>query len=146
MKQFTKKDLKDGDILILRNGQKVEYPEDSWVFGLSFHLLNDDLTNRGMMGKKCDVVRVLRNPKYEVAFERIELLDDTEKRYLTAVIKPFKRQIKYIQKVSTHCDEEFIDIEFKDENICLPYFKKDTMYKGMKADKKYTLKELGLED
>lgn len=32
-----------------------------------------------------------------------------------------------------------------EESIPLPYFKKGKMYKGMKRDKKYTLKELGLD-
>ena len=47
---------------------------------------------------------------------------------------------------------EFIEIRSKHydvnkivgELIMLPSFKKGTMYKNMKTDKKYTLKELGL--
>lgn len=33
-----------------------------------------------------------------------------------------------------------------DSLIILPFFKKNTMYKGMKANKEYTLKELGLDE
>lgn len=32
----------------------------------------------------------------------------------------------------------------KDDNIPLPYFHKDKMYKGMELNKEYTLQELGL--
>lgn len=31
-----------------------------------------------------------------------------------------------------------------EENISLPYFNPDTMYNGMKLEKKYTLKDLDL--
>ena len=40
-------------------------------------------------------------------------------------------------------DEKMFDLD--DENISLPYFKKNSMYNGMEAWKKYTLKELGLD-
>lgn len=77
-----------------------------------------------------------------------EILDEEEKEYLSAVIRPFKDRVDYIAKQG--CEKEYIKIELKNENywewFSLPYFEKDTMYKGMELDKKYTLKELGLDE
>ena len=86
------------------------------------------------------------------------VLDEKEKEYLSAVIKPFRDRVFYIQKVkTTNLDDQFIFIRVKrydcEENerestkyeyIDLPYFKANTMYKNMKGNKKYSLKELGL--
>ena len=75
-----------------------------------------------------------------------EILDDAEKEYLKNVIKPFRNRTTLIGKGSVLYEEkEFIYIEIKeDADIILPYFKKNTMYKGMEAGKRYTLEELGL--
>lgn len=74
-----------------------------------------------------------------------EILDETEKRYLKAVIRPFKDKIIYISKENAFGGEYYIYIELGDDSICLPDFKKGTMYNGMEEDKEYTLKELGLD-
>lgn len=75
------------------------------------------------------------------------ILDDIEKDYLSAVIKPFRNQVISISKKLGNYGE-FIDIEIKNaeysDGIYLPYFKPNSMYKGMKLYKYYTLKELGL--
>lgn len=73
------------------------------------------------------------------------ILDDVEKRYLGAVIKPFRNRVKYICKYHIISDtKEYIDIELDNDGCLLPIFKENTMYKGMKVDRRYTLKELGL--
>lgn len=75
-----------------------------------------------------------------------EILDDTEKRYLKAVIRPFKNKVNHISKEDCYDGDCYISIELDDEeDINLPYFKKETMYNGMEEDKRYTLKELGLD-
>lgn len=76
----------------------------------------------------------------------IGILDKVEKEYLSAVIKPFRDQVDYIEKYSFDDeDEEFICITFKDDNsFSFPAFKKGAMYAGMEPLKEYTLKELGL--
>lgn len=75
-----------------------------------------------------------------------EILDDVEKEYLSAVIRPFKDKVEYICKTADY-DGEYITIGMvKDSTMLFPYFKKNTMYKGMEADKEYTLKELGLDE
>lgn len=75
-----------------------------------------------------------------------EILDETEKRYLKAVIRPFKDKIIYISKEIDFGREYYIYIDLDDDSICLPNFKKGTMYNGMEEDEKYTLKELGLDE
>ena len=89
------------------------------------------------------------NKKIEGFFNWLEqeykppILDDVEKAYLSAVIKPFRKKVEYVKKID--CGKrEFLRIYLEDDSISFPLFTKGTMYKGMKADKKYTLEELGL--
>lgn len=75
------------------------------------------------------------------------ILDDIEKAYLSAVIKPFRKDVEWIEKIERYYDgNEYIHITVKRYEDCceLPTFKKGTMYKGMETNKAYTLKELGL--
>ena len=81
------------------------------------------------------------------------VLDEKEKEYLSAVIKPFRDRVIYIKKIDMYLgcnkDAEYIFGELDNENnvvdaFSLPYFPEGTMYKGMETDKKYTLEELGL--
>ena len=73
------------------------------------------------------------------------ILDDVEKDYLSAVIKPFRKRIKYIviRKIGS---KQFVHIELYDgdDDVNLPRFKANTMYKGMEPKKHYSLDELGL--
>lgn len=75
-----------------------------------------------------------------------EILDEAEKRYLKAIIRPFKNRVINIVKENC-CDGNcYISISLNNaEGIFLPNFKKGTMYNGMEEDKRYTLKELGLD-
>ena len=74
------------------------------------------------------------------------ILDEAERKYLSGFIKPFRDEIEYIRKVpNEYYKTEHLVIYFKDNmNMPFPYFKKGSMYKGMKVDKNYTLKGLGL--
>lgn len=74
------------------------------------------------------------------------ILDDAEKRYLSAVIKPFRKHVKNIAKYLTFGNtEEYIIIQIdSSERLNFPHFKAGTMYKGMEQGHKYTLEELGL--
>lgn len=74
------------------------------------------------------------------------ILDEKEKDYLSAVIKPFRKDIKYITKKDFVIKaKEYLLIKMHDLNTAgLPLFEKGTMYRGMEVDKKYTLEELGL--
>ena len=89
------------------------------------------------------ILKVDRPVVYTTTFEKVEILDNTEKRYLRAVIRPFRKRVNYIQKVVGY-GGTYIMIELDNgETIDLPYFKPGTMYKGME-NKKYTVKELKL--
>lgn len=74
------------------------------------------------------------------------ILDDIERKYLSAVIKPFKNRVKSINKVVCRNDLAFIRLTFdENDHVYFPYFRlKSGMYKGMENNKDYTLEELGL--
>ena len=136
--KFTKADLKHGDKCTLKNGQVIFFDKTS---NYSFNSIDEQLR---YFNDDVSIVKVERPVKYETLFERKEeILDETEKRYLANVVRPFRNKVEAIIKEAGN--KEFILIELKDEaSINFPYFKKGTMYKGMKEDKEYTLKELGL--
>lgn len=90
------------------------------------------------------VLMVERRTEYHIVWEKKEILDKKEKKYLSAVIKPFKSRVAYIKKVFFNSEKEWIYISLGNDSISLPNFEKDTMYKGMELDKNYTLEELGL--
>lgn len=81
------------------------------------------------------------------------VLNEEEKKYLSAVIKPFRDRVVYILKVEGDECSQFISIKAKkydydeensNEYIDLPYFREDTMYVNMEVGKEYNLEELGL--
>lgn len=73
------------------------------------------------------------------------ILDDVEKAYLSAVIKPFRKKVEYVYKKCLEISKrEYLEISLENGVISFPCFEKGTMYKGMEVDKKYTLEELGL--
>ena len=74
-----------------------------------------------------------------------DILTDKEKAYLSAVIKPFRKDVECIVKYMFSEEKEFLAISLHNgEEMILPNFIRRTMYKGMKLRKAYTLKELGL--
>ena len=76
------------------------------------------------------------------------VLDEKEKEYLSAVIKPFRDRVIDIVKRDDDIYEYIVivhrRINGEEEYIYFPFFKKGKMYKGMKTDRKYSLEELGL--
>ena len=76
------------------------------------------------------------------------ILNEKEKQYLSAVIKPFRDRVLVIIKLSEddigmYFIEIVVDTNGGEQTIDLPYFY-GGMYEGMEADQGYTLKELGL--
>lgn len=73
------------------------------------------------------------------------ILNDAEKKYLSAVIKPFRKKVMDVIKLQCSDGRQCIRIR-----ICvgdyaeLPLFNNNTMYKGMEVEKYYTPEELGL--
>lgn len=74
------------------------------------------------------------------------ILNDTEREYLAAVIKPFRKMIAYIAKAQDFDDgKQCIRIILQNgDGMHFPYLDDDAMYKGMEVNKEYTLEELGL--
>ena len=73
------------------------------------------------------------------------ILDKVERKYLSDVIRPFRKEVDTISKFHTVNTMQYIYFQMKDKNgWTLPLFKKGTMYKGMVQGKHYTLDELGL--
>lgn len=89
------------------------------------------------------------NQKYDP-----KILNNAEKQYLAAVIRPFRDDVLYIEKYNGRFrkvgefEKVIVDYKYKplNETFCfdLPPFEKGAMYKGMKAGQKYTLEDLGL--
>lgn len=79
-------------------------------------------------------------------YKEQEVLDDVEREYLSAVIRPFRKKVKHIAIWDTcNGSKQFVHIKLYDEDcINLPNFKPNAMYKGMELHKEYTLEELGL--
>lgn len=89
---------------------------------------------------RAGILTWLLNGIYEI--ER-PILDDVEKRYLEGVLRPFKDRVMSIKKSQDVCGQR-IFIELKEDCFGLPYFEKNTMYKGMELNRRYTPQELGL--
>lgn len=142
-KQFHKADLKDGDKCTLKNGEIV-YFSTNCKRATKYIFENLDANLKYNINDDVSIVKVERPIKHETVFERKEeILDETEKRYLSNIIRPFRDKVEGIEKCSYL--REFIKIYIKeDEPIILPYLEKGTMYKGMEENKRYTLKELCL--
>lgn len=84
---------------------------------------------------------------FEWLNEEHQILDNTEKKYLSNIIRPFKAKVKCIVKM-LHENDEYIEICYMEDEKCevisFPSFKCGAMYVGMKEYKEYTLNELGL--
>lgn len=148
--EYTYEDLKKSPIgtkITFGNGNMfMKYTEDKFInlsAIRSIEWLSNLRDNFGQLGK---IIKI-EEPIYQTVYEcKEEILDEAEKRYLKAVIRPFRDKVKYIAKYhSTTIYEECILIHISNNpNIMLPYFKEDSMYKGMESGKEYTLEELGL--
>lgn len=67
-----------------------------------------------------------------------DILTEKEKAYLSSVIKPFRKRIKYIEKIdhSNVNDDQYLCIALENDRCVLPNFKKGTMYKVMRTGKR----------
>ena len=76
------------------------------------------------------------------------ILDDVEREYLSVVLRPFRKNIRSVYKSDFHLYNgkkyEYIVVMLNNGSWGFPKFYDGTMYKGMKTNKEYTLKELGL--
>ena len=89
---------------------------------------------------------VYEREKWLISEYKEPILDEVEKEYLSAVIKPFRKKVEYIA-IWGACNgsKQFVHIELSDTDYAnLPNFETNTMYKGMKPRKHYSLEELEL--
>lgn len=86
--------------------------------------------------------------KGQIVEKEEEILNQEEREYLRAIVKPFRKKYHtYITKQKAYVgdDTERVHIYFETyTDINLPFFKKGTMYKGMELNKYYSLEELEL--
>lgn len=96
--------------------------------------------------KHCGKVLRGRSITFRWLFEEYEepVLDNVERKYLSAVIKPFKGDVDYICKRLNHGGYYIAIVSNGSDVTKLPYFPNNEMYKGMELDRRYKLKELGL--
>ena len=91
-----------------------------------------------------DKIAHLKREIMSLKEENKQILDNAEKRYLENVIRPFKDRVISVIKENDF-GEDYIKIDLNNgDTASLPNFVKGSMYKGMRSEKKYTLKELGL--
>lgn len=138
-------ELKD---IVLKKGDIV-YFEDRDMVKVSNWFIGQSIKNVEQLCD-CKITRIQRQ-KYETIYKAPkEILDKEEKEWLENFLRPFKDRVVYIKKGKRNSSEFILIVirnYFTDEidyAICLPYFKRGTMYKCMELDKKYTLEELGL--
>ena len=74
------------------------------------------------------------------------VLDDVEKEYLSAVIRPFRNHVNGVRKWFNGIDYQIVISLDDGGNLCqLPRFPLSSeMYMGMDSNKWYSLQELGL--
>lgn len=102
------------------------------------------------LGLRCDMGYCFKCEKRAIDWlledYKDPILDDIEREYLSAVIKPFRKRIKSIKKTYYPSNSAFISIAMdKCEHIFLPVFELNSgMYQRMEINKEYTLEELGL--
>lgn len=88
-------------------------------------------------------IRTIERPHYQKIYSR-EILDTKEKEYLSVVIKPFRNKVNKVTK-KQYEDIEWIHVSFaNNDSFSFPAFDKNKMYKGMNANRGYSLEELGL--
>ena len=150
--KYTYEDLKkspigtkitfENGIFLIKDGEKYYENEKIWR-------KEEDLKNLKDNVNSSEKIIKIEEPIYKTVYEyKPEILDETEKRYLKQVIRPFRDRVEYIQKFTFSTGRAKITIKtekYKDTwYVGLPPFEKDAMYKNMEPDKKYTLEELGL--
>ena len=103
------------------------------------------LSNKGICFKNCKDCKK-EAMKWLLSEYKEPILDEVEKAYLSAVIKPFRKKVMYISKQkSFNTRMEYLRIVlFNEDYMYLPNFEENTMYKGMEVCKCYKPEELGL--
>lgn len=107
-----------------------------------------DLINYGECYEDC---KDCKKHAMEWLLSEAPILDEVEKKYLSDVIRPFRKRVACIYKIREYDNYVYIKIYLssikgkgRKDIIALPSFEEGTMYKGMQVAKQYSLEELGL--
>lgn len=134
-----------------KKGKKVRH--DLWSPGIYLAIENGNIKICNTQ-YNCLTKGYYTSNSWEIYKEKI--LTDEEKEYLNNVIKPFKNKVISIVKKKSRLlpnkSLSFIQINIKCSNdisiwyedISLPTFTRDSMYKNIKADYEYTVEDLDL--
>lgn len=152
VKDYTYEDLKKSPIgtkITFENGEVLVKDEEDYFENA--HKCREIANLYNLKDNYSDLGRIIKieEPNYTTVYEyKPEILDEAEKRYLRRVIRPFRDKVKHVEKVVFPDGDARISVEIEGNSafdyMRLPYFKEDRMYKGMEANKQYTLEELGL--
>lgn len=148
-KDYSYEDLKKAPIgtkITFESGNCIIKTDENNFNGGQYYREINDLAN---LKDKYDIlgkIIKIEEPEYTTVHEsKPDILDEAEKRYLSNVIRPFRKRIKSIFKCDVFLGKkQCIEIDLDDDTLVLPNFEASTMYKGMMTEKKYTLEELGL--
>lgn len=125
-----------GDIIKFKKHGEIIVGKGKAYIGMTIKELENKYNDK--------ILEVKRPTQYKTTFMKKEILDEAEKRYLSAVIRPFKDRVTFIEKLNGWRGY-YISIALEDhDGVNLPYFRSDEMYKGMEIGKEYSVKELGL--
>ena len=133
---------------MIKNGYK--FSELHWSFTQSGSIIRFYLNDKNV--GKVSSLSIFEALKTWLDAEHVEpILDDAEREYLSAVIKPFRDRVQYFAK-SFDDDARFyrincyIFIHFNDgsDDMDFPVFNESKMYKGMEINRAYTPEDLGL--
>ena len=75
---------------------------------------------------------------------RKDVLDETERKYLKAVLRPFRNMDVRVIKARRGSLDYLIIGFCNGDNVAFPDFPRETMYNGMELYHEYTLEELGI--
>ena len=155
--QTAKNLLKEGYKWIARNGsgKLFAYYEKPTKADTGWYSLWYPIENSGYICKESVSIfqNIRSDDKEPTSLDSIvhpQILNSTEKEYLSAVIAPFRGKVKYIAKfVGDDSDNNpscYIFVKFTeiDATIHLPAFYERDMYIGMEKNKPYSVGELGL--
>ena len=130
-------------ILGVEIGEKFKIELNGTVHSRNFFLTDYGLFVIGEADRKPEALNQLLNGEYKVIKIPKQILTEKEKEYLSAVVKPFRDEVKHISK-NQYDGEEWIQIWTKSGLALLPHFTEGAMYKGMEIGKEYSLKELSI--
>lgn len=128
----------------IKTGDLIEFVDNSKII-IGINKNGNGLTIEEIENQyDVKIKKVVRPTGYKQIYEKKEILDEAEKRYLEAVIRPFKEDVITVSKRKNLTDY-YIKIDLDDcDELSLPYFKGREMYEGMETGKEYTIEELGL--